>query len=885
MRMIGRTISHYRVIEKLGGGGMGEVYRAEDLKLGRQVAVKFLPADLGRDQAALERFEREARLAASLNHPNICTIHEVEEADGQPFIVMELLEGRTLDQAIGGQPLPLDSLLDSAIQVADALDCAHQKGVVHRDIKPSNIFITMRGQPKVLDFGLAKAAAEAQQAASDATAAALTAPGAVAGTVAYMSPEQARGEPLDARTDLFSFGAVLYEMATGIQPFKGSTSAVIFTQILTAEPPSPAALNALVPLRLADVIGKALEKDRALRYQSAADMRADLQRIKRDISAGRPAPPAAPAPVPPRSGAKRKWSVAAVAAAVVFAVIVTVVWRARSRRLAAPRELKLTRLTANPQEVLVLTAALSPDGKYLFFSDSSGAYLQLVESGERHALPVQGVVWNASWFPDSTRLVVQNDSDSLLLASILGGTPRELRKGSTPAVSPDGARIAFRSGESRELWVIGAGGEDARRLRSVTAPDYLSRPVWAPDSSRIAFGFYQRSRQDRLDVSIQSLEVATGTGAVLIGSAELTPEFSDLLWLPDGRIVVATPDADSNQQDWNLWEYGAGGGAERTAAASRKLTSWNGFFVADLSRTTDGRRLAFIKTRYQADVYVASAEAGGTKLSTPRRLTLDERNDRATCWTPDSRVIIFTSDRRGNLDIYKQDVEKNSAELLVATSTDDYGPRLSPDGKWILYLNARRVAAARSDPPAVMRVPVGGGAPELIFAARTPAANIRCSLPPGNLCVVLEREGERTTVTQFDAVQGRGRELFAVDFRIAAVDVCPSGECLLMRLPGQPQNRIGIFALDGGKQREFTAPVAGQISSLDVSPDGRSVYIGSWTPDTGAVLYHADLQGRLRVLWQNKVSLNTYGIPSPDGRRLALLGTTAERNVWLLEDF
>src|SRR2546426_7916107 len=399
--MIAQTISHYRILEKLGGGGMGVVYKAEDTKLGRMVALKFLPEELSKDHQALERFQREARAASALNHPNICTIHEIDEDQGQNFIVMEFLEGKTLKHRIAGMPFDREQLLELAVQIADALDTAHAKGIIHRDIKPANVFVTNRGHAKVLDFGLAKLTPQRQYVGEAVGASALatagtaeehlTSPGVALGTAAYMSPEQALGRELDARTDLFSFGSLLYEMATGKLPFQGNTSAALFDAILHKAPISPIRLNPELPGELERIISKALEKDRELRYQSAAELRADLKRLKRDTESGRTAV-AAVSPPPATVGEQglaplRKWWIRAATVLGLTLLIGAGIWL----RLARPR----TEAPLPPRKTFLLTSntgqeehpAFSPDGKQVAYtrggeqSSNFNIYVKLIDAG------------------------------------------------------------------------------------------------------------------------------------------------------------------------------------------------------------------------------------------------------------------------------------------------------------------------------------------------------------------------------------------------------------------------------------------------------------------------------------------------------------------------
>jgi serine/threonine protein kinase/Tol biopolymer transport system component len=556
--MIGKTFSHYRVVEKLGGGGMGVVYKAEDTRLGRSVALKFLPEGLAAEPQALERFQREARAASTLNHPGICTVHDIDSHEGQWFIAMELLEGQTLREKIGGRPVELSALLDLGIQMADALDAAHGKGVVHRDLKPANVFVTPRGQAKLMDFGLAKLSHESAPAGSSQRPTEappeLTSAGTVMGTVAYMSPEQVRGETLDARTDLFSLGVVLYEMATGRQAFSGTTTGVVFDGILNREPVPPTATNPALPAELDRIVGKALEKDRDVRYQTARDLLADLKRLRRDSTSGRKATAtsasvAVPAPVvsapsgPVTTGPEKRRSRAPVAGLALLAVVGLGALGFRLASAPLPPKIK---------DVVQVTSDQAPkgrpftDGTRLFFIEGTGlvgtTLIQVAVTGGGTGtitVPFPNP-FLVDISPDGTELLVLADREirgtvaspsPLWIVPILGGTPRPVGdlRAADAAWSPDGRTIAYTTGA--DLFLVTTDGTNPRKIW--TAGGQASYPAWRPDGRRLRL-----SVTDLRDQRASLWEVGVAGEAPHPALSGFEAPACCGRWTPDGRHYV-----------------------------------------------------------------------------------------------------------------------------------------------------------------------------------------------------------------------------------------------------------------------------------------------------------------------------------------------------------
>jgi serine/threonine protein kinase/Tol biopolymer transport system component len=885
---IGETIGAYRVLEEIGSGGMGTVYRAADVRLGREVALKFITDD-GAAPEYVDRFRREARAASAINHPNICTLYDIGEYQKRPFLVLELLKGHTLTHRIRQGAIPPPESLAIVKQIADALDAAHRHGIVHRDITPNNVFIPVEGPVKILDFGVAKLHAEpVGTSRALATTEFETHVGAIVGTHGYMSPEQARAEDVDARTDLFSLGVVLYEMLTGVKPFRGTSSAVVLDAILNRAPEPPSGVNNAVPPPVDAVVARALEKDRTLRYQSAADLRADIERITRG---------SAPSPTPV---ARRRKLIRALGAATLLGIVAAgaIWWRFRTQAMP-PRPLSIQRRTANPWELPITSSAISPDGKYLAYGDGQGVHVMLRQSGDVKLVANTTGMSVLHWLPNSTHFFALQPGQGLWILSILGD--RQPSFEDFPSISPDGRlrldrKFSDENGAYHvEYWVAEAKtGANSKRLASFK---YLPRVsgTWVDQWHVVVIAPASKS-DSPADWAFVSVDVRDGRMHELVKA-----ELFDLMVtsaLPGGRVLYTRA-----SQNAELWELRVDKDSGELSDGPRQVTHFGEQSISGVSATSDGKTVVLQREYSQADVYVGRLSADATHLSDPVRLTLDDRTDLPTAWMPDGHRVIFGSDRSGNFHIYTQSVDDRTAQLLIGGDGDQSSPRVTPDNKWILY----RLKLPGAKETHLMRSPIEGGPVQQLFASTS--FGYHCGLHA--LCVLDQDEMGNTgqtsgstnartqqraiTTYRLDPLTGPKERLVTreVGRAIPGTAVSPDGNQLahVVRAPECHvcaeffDSAIRVVSLSGQIQREILVK-GGAIRGIDWAPNGRGFFVGvlDETNQRPARVSFIDLSGTEHLLWQTRATDAIWAVPSPDGRYLAIRGSTRESNLWSIEE-
>jgi len=872
---------------------MGEVYRARDTVLKRDVAIKVLPDYWSRDPERLHRFELEAQAAAALTHPNIVSIHHVGRYNGSPYIVTELLHGETLRDRLRHGPLPLHEAMDIGMDIAGGLAAAHDAGIIHRDLKPENIFVTKDGRVKILDFGLAKLHPSKPASADDPT---LTdrqqsSPGHVVGTVGYMSPEQVRGKAADARSDIFAAGLVLYEMLTGKRAFHKPTSADTMSAILNENPPAIAQIAANIPPGLQRVVNRCLAKNPEQRFQHASDLGFALEALS--DSSG------AVIPTHKETASTKRWIwIAAALAVSVIAVGFYVWWKTQFAAMVDRGQLAIeTRVTSNSPEAPIQSAVISPDGKYLAYAGPSEMYVRQLDTGEVRRLAVPNefkVPVPVSWFPDSTDLVFVEWSEgneharSIWRLSILGGNPQKLMDDAwDPAVSPNGSRIAFLRG--RDIWMMESNGANARRIVNATEgldPAYVRRilapVVWSPTGERIAY--IQIDFGSTLNSTRSSIWTRGSSG----GDPQLVMTGTGLrwaiYWAADGRIIYSFHEDENDYTATDsLRAIKVDPHTGKPDGSPRRLSKGLGY-IDGLTVSADGKRAAFLRDNMQEQVFIAEFDKNARRLSTPYRLTLDEHPNQPFAWTPDSKSMLFSSNRNGTWKIFKQSLDQATAEP-IAEGQSVYMPRLSADGSEVLYLE-RFQSENPSTPIIVMRKNLAGGPPQEVLR-QTAIFNFQCARIPSRLCLFSTQVADTTTFFSFDPEHGIGSEVARTKTGTGANwSLSPDGSLLAIVKDGEHDGRIGFMSLPAGVVREVVLKDWPQLSTVDWSADGKGLLMSSTTSNSTPVLLFVDREGKARVIWEGqKYGSLQWAIPSPDGRYLALNLYVGERNVWMIENF
>ncbi|HEX8837967.1 MAG TPA: protein kinase [Candidatus Acidoferrum sp.] len=901
--MLNETIAHYHVLRKLGSGGMGVVYEAEDTKLGRRVALKFLPEDSHRDPQALERFLREARAASSLNHSGICTIHAIEEHEAKTFIAMELLEGQTLDKLLRQAMMPMARAIEIGIQLADALDAAHKKGIIHRDIKPANIFVTERGPVKILDFGLAKLTAEHHAYADGETIGGtetllLTSPGTAVGTIAYMSPEQARGEGLDARSDLFSLGAVLYQMVTGKLPFPGSTSAVVFDNILRNAPVAPVSLNPEVPADLERIVNKALEKDRDVRYQVAAEIRADLKRLQREMDSGKvaaassaaaraattqtppagtsatPAAPASSSSVLVAAASKHKvgtgvtiGAIVVLLAAAIFGVYTLVL----KMRHVPFDKFSIENLTNSGHVIL---AAISPDGKYLLdVRDENGLqslWLRHIPTASNtQVVAPAGTRYGAVTFsPDGNYLYfVRRDDEehtisSLYRAPVLGGALQALIKDvdSPVTFSQDGRRLAYlRARHDSPLWDLLVANKDGSPDRALfTGVPILSdshTPAWSPDGKVIVIPLTQPTT----DTFTGLLVVDAASGKRETRAVPDAPLFLHPAWMPDSSGMIMTSVAIQNGLQNRQLLF-----LSYPQMQIREVTAdTNNYWL--LSLASDGRSLVTTQSQFKYEVSLAPAQS-------PDALRPVQLSSHQVVWwwswTPDGRLVF---PQGGDIRI----LDPKGGERVVLSDKSHVPDQVvvCGNGRYIVYRqlgkaaktaeNLWRMDANGSNPTQLTfghnetdvrcalddkwvyyvdaadnflpkRVPLEGGPPETVFDS---AIGSRPS-PDGKMLVTLEtREADHKLMLKFVSTADKKSWYHDVDQRASRpMEFTPDGKAVAYTVHERGVDNLWLQPLDRSPYRQLTHFTSERIAQFAFSPDGSQIAFERGHTESDAVL-------------------------------------------------